>query len=225
MASGRGTEHWTQSPEWGKLGLGGHRVRGEGPGEQLGTRAPHSPLWWKAGKGKNRKLAKAAKDHTGENRCVKNLQVVVVVVSSVRLSALLQPREFSSTRLLCPWDFSGKSTGGLPCLPPGDIPHTQIELVSRISPALAGRFFAISTTWEAFIYTTNVPNLLQFSSVAQSCPTLCDPMNCSTPGLPVHHQLPEITQTHVHRVRDAIYPLLSPSPPAPNPSQHQGLFQ
>ena len=69
---------------------------------------------------------------------------------------------------------------------------------------------------------------LQFSSVAQSCPTLCYPMNRSTPGLPVHHQLPEFTQTHVHRVGDAIqpsHPLSSPSPPAPNPSQHQGLFQ
>ena len=58
---------------------------------------------------------------------------------------------------------------------------------------------------------------LQFSSVAQSCPTLCDPMNRSTPGLPVHHQLPEFTQTHVHRVSDAIqpsHPLSSPSPPA-----------
>ena len=70
--------------------------------------------------------------------------------------------------------------------------------------------------------------IIQFSSVAQSCPTLCDPMNCSTPGLPVHHQLPEFTQTHVHRVSDAIqpsHPLSSPSPPAPNPSQHQSLFQ
>ena len=63
-----------------------------------------------------------------------------------------------------------------------------------------------------------------FSSVAQSCPTRCDPMNCSTPGLPVHHHLPEFTQTHVHRVSDAIqpsHPLSSPSPPAPNPSQNQ----
>ena len=69
---------------------------------------------------------------------------------------------------------------------------------------------------------------VQFSSVAQSCLTLCDPMNRSTPGLPVHHQLPEFTQTHVHRVGDAIqpsHPLLSPSPPAPNPFQHQGLLQ
>ena len=69
---------------------------------------------------------------------------------------------------------------------------------------------------------------VQFSSVAQLCPTLCDPMNRGTPGLPVHHQLPEFTQTHVHRVSDAIqasHPLSSPSPPAPNPSQHQSLFQ
>ena len=69
--------------------------------------------------------------------------------------------------------------------------------------------------------------ILQFSSVAQSCPTLCDPMNRRTPGLPVHHQLLEFTQTHVHQVGDAIqpsHPLSSPSPPAPNPSQHQGLL-
>ena len=69
---------------------------------------------------------------------------------------------------------------------------------------------------------------VQFSSVAQLCPTPCDPMNCSTPGLPVHHQLPEFTQTHVHWVGDGIqtsHPVLSPSPPALNLSQHQGLFQ
>ena len=80
------------------------------------------------------------------------------------------------------------------------------------SPALVCRFFTTSTT------------SVQFSSVAQSCPTLCNPMKCSMPGLPVHHQLLEFTQTHVHRVNDAIqpsHPLLSPSPPAPNPSQHQ----
>ena len=69
---------------------------------------------------------------------------------------------------------------------------------------------------------------VQCSSVAQSCLTLCDPMNHSTSGLPVHHQLPEVTQTHVHRVSDAIqpsHPLSSPSPPASNPSQDQSLFQ
>ena len=73
-----------------------------------------------------------------------------------------------------------------------------------------------------FIYS------VQFSSVTQWCLTLCDPMNHSTPGFPVHHKLPEFTQTHVHLVGDAIqpsHPLSSPSPPAPNPSQHQRLFQ
>ena len=69
---------------------------------------------------------------------------------------------------------------------------------------------------------------VQFSSVVQSCPTLRGPMNRSTPGLLVHHQHPVFTQTHIHRVSDAIqpsHPLSSPSPPAPNPSQHQSLFQ
>ena len=78
------------------------------------------------------------------------------------------------------------------------------------------------------IYSDHILLSVQFSSVAQSCPALWDPMNRSTPGLPVHHQLPEFTQTHVHRGRDAIqpsHPLSSPSPPAPNPSQHQGLFK
>ena len=68
----------------------------------------------------------------------------------------------------------------------------------------------------------------QFNSVTESCLTLCDPMDCSTPGLPVHHQLPEFIQTRVHRVGDAIQPshsLLSPSPPTTNPSQHQDLLQ
>ena len=72
------------------------------------------------------------------------------------------------------------------------------------------------------------PGTFQFSSVTQLCPTLCDPMNCSTPGLPVHHQLQEFTQTHVHRLGDAIqpsHPLLSPSPLAFDLSQHQGLFK
>ena len=69
---------------------------------------------------------------------------------------------------------------------------------------------------------------VQFSLVAQLCPTLRDPMDCSTPGFPVHHQRLEIAQTHVHRVGDAIqpsHPLSSPSPPTFNLSQHQGLFK
>ena len=82
----------------------------------------------------------------------------------------------------------------------------------------------------SWVFFLNFPYILQnqFSSFAQSCLTLCDPMNRSTPGLPVHHQLLEFTQTHIHWVSDAIqpsHPGSSPSPPAPNPSQHQGLFQ
>ena len=81
---------------------------------------------------------------------------------------------------------------------------------------------------EATACQSNGLSSVHFTLVAQSCPTLCDPMSRSTPGLPVHHQLPEFTQTHVHQVSDAIqpsHPLLSPSPPAPSPSQHQSLFQ
>ena len=77
------------------------------------------------------------------------------------------------------------------------------------------------TLWQIDGKTMETMTDFQFSSVTQSCLTLCGPMNCSTPGLPVHHQLPEFTQTHVHRVSDAIqpsHPLSSPSPPAPNPS-------
>ena len=92
---------------------------------------------------------------------------------------------------------------------------TEYQVITRIK------------TLHSKIYVGYVESV-QFSSVTQSCPTLCDPMNRSTPGLPVHHQLLESTQTHVHRVGDAIqpsHPLLFPSPPAPNPSQHQSLFQ
>ena len=77
-------------------------------------------------------------------------------------------------------------------------------------------------------YVTNNIGMHQFSSVAQSCPTLCNPMDCNTPGLHVHHQLPEFTQAHLHWVSDTIqpsHPLLSPSPPAFNLSQHQGFFK
>ena len=110
----------------------------------------------------------------------------------------------------------------LPLLPP----HSPPLLPSPVFPfpfdsLIVSISFLLSVQ---FVLVVSV----QFSSVAQSCSTLCDPMNCSTPGLPVHHQLPEVTQTHVHWVSDAIqpsHPLSSPSPPAPNPSQHQSLFQ
>ena len=91
------------------------------------------------------------------------------------------------------------------------------KFICQFLPQKAGILFL-------YVYLPTV----QFSSVAQSCPTLCDSMNCSTPGLHVHHQLPEFTQTHIHQVGDAIqssHPLSSPSPPAPDPSQHQSLFQ
>ena len=83
-----------------------------------------------------------------------------------------------------------------------------------------GKYMQPSSTLSMFIS--------QFSSVTESCPTLCSPMDCSTPGFPVHHQLPELAQTNVHRVSDAIqpsHPLSSPSPPAFNLSQHESLFQ
>jgi len=97
---------------------------------------------------------------------------------------------------------------------------TRSPCTTRESPRTA-------TKTQPKILKTKI-NSVQFGSVAQWCPTFCEPMNHSTPGLPVHHQLPEFTQTHVHRVSNAIqpsHPLSSPSPPAPNPSQHQSLFQ
>ena len=104
-----------------------------------------------------------------------------------------------------------------------------------LSPEAGGlglrRLCEESSIWFHYLLPTAQTSLalsVQFRSVAQSCPTLCDPMNRSTPGLPVHHQLPEFTETQVHRVSDAIqpsHPLSSPSPPAPNPSQHRSLFQ
>ena len=143
---------------------------------------------------------------------------------------------FSRVRLLsAPWTVAHQVPlsmvfpkqeyrGGLPLPSPGDLPNPEIKSATLKSPALAGGLFISSATWEApFLPSRSV----QFSSVAQSCLTLCDPMNRSTPGLPVHHHLLEFTQTHIHRVSDAIqpsHPLSSPSP-APNPSQHQSLFQ
>ena len=93
--------------------------------------------------------------------------------------------------------------------------------------SIAGRFFTVWATREA----NKFAQVYMLSSVQFSCSVVsyfCDPMNCSTPGFPVHHQLPELTQTHVHHISDAIqpsYPLPSPSPPAFNLSQNQGLFQ
>ena len=97
------------------------------------------------------------------------------------------------------------------------MPSCEMCLVMRV------KFSAVRT-----ISHRNLKCSVHFSSVAQSCLTLCDPINCIMPGLSVHHQLLEFTQTHVHQVSDVIrpsHPLSSPSPLAPNPSQQQGLFQ
>ena len=113
---------------------------------------------------------------------------------------------------------------GLLCPPPGDILDPEIEPLSFMFPAFGGCFFTTSATWEGPVASHSV----QFSSVTQSCPTLCDPRDWIMPGFPVHYQLPELTQTHVRWVGDAIqpsHPLSSPFPPAFSLSQHQDLFQ
>ena len=102
--------------------------------------------------------------------------------------------------------------------------HLSHSHVTVLEGRQAGEFLHVSL--KHFFFSFEVSD--QIRSVAQSCPTLFNPMNRSTPGLPVHHQLLEFTQTHVHRVSDAIqpsHPLSSSSPPAPNPAQHQSLFQ
>ena len=104
-------------------------------------------------------------------------------------------------------------------------PFTHFSLFP--TPFPSGNHQAVSSSMSLFCLSICfLFRVHQFSSVAQSCLTLCDPMNRSTPGLPVHHQLLEFTPTHIHRVRDAIqpsHPRSSPSPPAPNPSQHQSF--
>ena len=139
---------------------------------------------------------------------------------SSAVSDSLRPHGPQPARLLCPWDFPWKWVA---------ISSSRgIFLIWGSNPHLLHLLH-----WQWILYhcvTWENPQMhpVQFSSVAQLRPTLCDPMNQSTPGLPVHHQLPEFTQTHVHWVGDAIqpsHPLSSPSPPAPNPSQHQGIFQ
>ena len=153
-------------------------------------------------------------------------------------------------RVLCPWDFPGTNTG-MDChfLLQGIFQRWDLCLLQLLhweadslplrhlgscSPAIENTYdlscltlsFWSSSSWgDEMLW---VCGLVQFSSVGQSCPTLCNPMGCSTPGLPVHHQFPEFTQTHVHWISDAIqpsHPLSSPSPPAFNLSQHQGLFK
>ena len=127
----------------------------------------------------------------------------------------LQPHELQTSRLLYPWNSPGKNTG-MGChflLQQIYLIRDQISVSSV--PCTGSRFFNTELPGNP----KHLPQFSQFNSVAQSCLILCDPMNRSSPGLPVHHQLPEFTQTHVHRVSDSIqpsHPLSSPSPPAHN---------
>ena len=136
------------------------------------------------------------------------------------------PLSFPFTRILRVSSFSLMALNTVHNVTPPRL-HLQLVLLPQEEFTTATGY-SIALFW----HWIGISNLTcpsdQIRSVAQSCPTLCDPMNHSTPGLPVHHQLPEFTQTHVHWVSDAIqppHPLSSPSPPAPNPSQHQSLFQ
>ena len=114
------------------------------------------------------------------------------------------------------WRIPGTGEpGGLPSMGSHRVGHDWSDLAAAV-------------TLFIFSFLIDSMGITVFSSVTQSCPTLCDPMNHSTPGLPVYHQLLEFTQTQIRQVSDAIqpsHPLSSPSPPAPNPSQRQGLFQ
>ena len=123
---------------------------------------------------------------------------------------------------------SRESAMGVHVFPIQTLPPTSFPIPSlRVIPVHQPRAPCLMhQTWDWWSISQMI--IVQFSSVAQSCPINCNPMNRSTPGFPVHHQLLESTQTHVYRVSDAIqpsYPLPSPSPPVPNPSQHQHLFQ
>ena len=126
------------------------------------------------------------------------------------------------------WRIPGiGESGGLLSMGSRRVGHDWSDLVAT-AVIFIKRYINRSSVNKKIIIVYDVLIELQFSSVTQSCLTLCDPMNRSTPGLPVHHQLSEFTQTHVHRVSDAIqssHPLSSASPPALNLSQHQGLFK
>ena len=154
------------------------------------------------------------------------------------MSKSVQPHRRQPTRLLCPWDSPGKNTGVgchflLQCMKVKSESEVAQSCPTLSDPtdcsppgsSIPGILQARVLEWGAIAFSYTIP----FSSVQSlSRVRLCDPMNRSTPGLPVHHQLPEFTQTQVHPVSDAIqpsHPLSSPSPPAPNPSQHQSLFQ
>ena len=133
-------------------------------------------------------------------------------------------------RQIGPWNTEWSRAKANRVLPKEHTGHSKHPLPTTQEKTLHMDNTRWSTSKSHWLYSLQpkMEKLYQIRSVSQPCPTLCDPMNRSTPGLPVHHQLPEFTQTHIHRVSDAIHPshpLSSPFPPAPNPSQHQSLFQ
>ena len=147
------------------------------------------------------------------------------VLSRSVVSDSLRPYGLQPVKLLYPWNSLGKNTGVN-----SHFLLQGIFLTQRLNPGLpyCRQILYHLSHRKSHIFSDSFPLSDQIRSVTQSCPTLCDSMNHSTPGLPVHHQLPEITETHVHWVSDAIqpsHPLSSPSLLAPNPSQHQSLFQ
>ena len=172
------------------------------------------------------------KKNSGEFQKAKLELLYACVLVAQACPILFNPMDFSPPGS-CPWNSPGKNTGvGCHSLFQGIFPTQGLNpglLHCRKILYHLSHQGSLNCCIPATIYIAFTLYSVQFSrSVAQSCLTLCDPMNYSTPGLLVHHQLPEFTQTHVHRVGDAIqpsHPLWSPSPPAPNPSQHQSLFQ
>ena len=154
----------------------------------------------------------------------------------VGLKLNIQKMKFMASGPITSWEIDRETVetvsdfilGGTKITANGDCSHEikrrlllGRKVMSNLDSILKSRDITLPTK-------VHLVSSVQFSSIAQSCLTLCNPMNCSTPGLPVHHQFPESTQTYVHRVNDAIqpsHPLSSPSPPALNLSQNQGLFQ
>ena len=151
-----------------------------------------------------------------------------IIFTQIRhIKCFLYFLSFNSVQLLsCVWLFTTLWTGAPQASPSFTITLSLFKLIS-IELVIPFNHLMLSRPLASCPQYSQASGS-QLSSVTQSCLTLCDPMNCSTPDLPVHHQLPESTQTHVHWVSDAIqtfHSLSSLSPPAFNLSQHQGLFQ
>ena len=152
-----------------------------------------------------------------------SLRLWAVIRITIHWAAILKAEMGNSSGILESWSWDCKSISNTTLMAENEEELKSLLMKEKEESEKVGLKFSLRELklWHL------VPSV-QFSSVTQSCLTLCNPMNCNTPGLPVHHQLPEFTQTHIHWVGDAIqssHPLSSPSPPAPNSSQHQCLFQ